>query len=53
MDKFVKLGEVIFPAEERPFYEHPSVTAAREAEEIKQNGGKKKKKPKKKKEIRH
>lgn len=32
-DKFTKLGELLFPAEERPPYEHPKLQAARIAEE--------------------
>ena len=43
-DKFVKLGEILFADDDRPPYEHPKITAAREAEEAKISTKKKKKK---------
>ena len=47
LSKFVKVGQLLFPEEERPAYEHPKVTAFREAEEAKLRGKKRKKKVKK------
>ena len=47
LNKFVKVGHLLFPEEERAPYEHPKVTAFREAEEAKLRGKKRKKKVKK------
>ena len=46
--KFVQHGEILFPAEERPEYEHPKIVAAREAElaKLSKKRRKKKKEPK-------
>jgi len=49
LDKFTKHGVALFPSEERTPYEHPKVTAAREAFKL-QNSPKRKRNKKKKQE---
>ena len=49
LNKFTKVGEILFPKEERPPFEHPKIVEARNAA---LNKGEKKKKRKKKEVLR-